>query len=197
MSKLTNTVRKVIPSKKYPAKKVVVPADLKGVENGKIPPRKLGKTVIGARLWRGAVPAFDRMYEDAKAAGITFVNVGDYRTYARQLAMFKDRYARKDQGRVPKVTRVFEGKVYYLKPGKSPSAVPGTSNHGLGMAIDLAVKVGNETKPLGSSPVAERWLRRNGPKYGFYLQSSNPNSPEFEIWHWQYCEGDNTPPALQ
>ena len=39
------------------------------------------------------------------------------------------------------------------------------------------------------------WLCANAPKYGFYLQGSDPKSPEFEAWHWQYVCGDK-PPVL-
>jgi LAS superfamily LD-carboxypeptidase LdcB len=100
--------------------------------------------------------------------------------------MFNDRYSLKDEGRVPQITRQYQGKTWYLKKGKSPSGVPGTSNHGLGLAIDLDV----------SNPKVAAWLCSNAPKYGFYLQGSDPKSPEFELWHWQYCEGDTLPKPL-
>jgi hypothetical protein len=37
------------------------------------------------------------------------------------------------------------------------------------------------------------WLCVNAPKYGFYLQGSDPKSKEFEAWHWQYVLGDASP----
>ena len=120
-------------------------------------------------------------------AGIKLQNIGDYRSYEQQLAMFKDRYSTTDGGRKPQVTRTWDGKTWYLKPKMSPSSSPGRSNHGLGLAIDI-----NVTK-------AEvlNWLCENAPKYGFYLQSDNPASPEFENWHWQYVCGDETPEAVK
>lgn len=57
---------------------------------------------------------------------------------------------------------------------------------GGGLAIDLNVtdkKVAN-------------WLCDNAPKYGFYLQGNDPKSPEFELWHWQYCLGDKMPEGI-
>jgi len=55
-----------------------------------------------------------------------------------------------------------------------------------GLAIDLNVT---------DKKVAD-WLCANGPKYGFYLQGSDPKSPEFELWHWQYCLGDKMPDGI-
>lgn len=197
MSKVKKAIKKAIPGKKkYPSKPMVLPKELKGVENGKLTPKMLGKTVIGGTMWKGAVPAFNRMCEDAKAAGIEFANIGDYRPFERQLEMFKDRYSAKKTPRVPEVTRTYEGKTWYLKKGKSPSGTPGTSNHGLGLAMDLGVRRDGQITTISSVPKAEKWICENGPKYGFYLQGSDPKSPEFELWHWQYAIGDETPPAL-
>lgn len=42
---------------------------------------------------------------------------------------------------------------------------------------------------------------QNAPSYGFFLQGTPKRAdgsanPEYEAWHWQYCLGDTTPPAL-
>lgn len=164
----------------YPVKKVVVPAALKTVPNGKLPPKMLKPVKCGGQLYTTAADAFNRMWAAAKADGITLSNQGDYRPYSAQLALFKQRYTLKDLGRKPRVTRRFEGQTWYLRPGVAPCAVPGTSNHGLGLAIDLDTRAAKTFD----------WLRRNAPKYGFYLQGKptrpdgTPN-PEYEPWHWQ------------
>jgi LAS superfamily LD-carboxypeptidase LdcB len=180
--------KKAAPPKKpalgYPVKKLVVPAALKGVPNGKLPAKDLKTIKGGGTLYTTAAESFNAMWLAAQADKITLSNQGDYRTYARQLALFRARYSTKDAGRKPKVTRQFEGKTWYLKPGCAPCATPGTSNHGLGLAIDLDTR---QTKVFD-------WLRRNGPKYGFYLQGKptkpdgKPN-PEYEPWHWQKVNG--------
>lgn len=164
----------------FPVKKVVVPAALKRVPNGKLPAKMLKRVKCGGQLYTTAADAFNRMWAAAKADGITLSNQGDYRPYSSQLALFKQRYTLKDLGRKPRVTRRFEGKTWYLRPGVAPCAVPGTSNHGLGLAIDLDTR----------SAKTFNWLCANGPKYGFYLQGKptrpdgTPN-PEYEPWHWQ------------
>ena len=170
----------------YPFKKMVHPKELVDDSKctGKLKEDELKKIKGGGLMWTWAAIAFNQMFVDAEAAGIKLSNIGDYRPYAAQLSMFKDRYDEKDNGRKPTVTRLVDGKTYYLKPGKSPSSAPGKSNHGLGLAIDLNV---NDKK-------VATWLCTNAPKYGFYLQGSDPKSPEFELWHWQYVCGD-VPPA--
>ena len=168
---------------KYPSRKLVVPSELARVENGKLTDKILSKIDIGGRMWHWAAFCFDMMTSAAKKDGVLFKNIGDYRPYERQLSMFQDRYLDHDEGRKPQVTRQWQGKTWYLRKGKSPSGVPGTSNHGLGLAIDLDVSNG---KTLN-------WLCAHAPTYGFYLQGSDPKSPEFEAWHWQYCVGDALP----
>lgn len=162
---------------KYPYKKLVVPAALQGVDNGKLSGKMLRPVKCGGQMWEGAAEAFNRMYDQAIQSGIKLRNVGDYRSYEAQLQLFKQRYSLEDTGRVPKVTREWDGKTWLLRKGMSPSSTPGKSNHGLGLAIDLDVTT---AKVLD-------WLCTNAPAFGFYLQSDDPSSPEFEAWHWQYC----------
>lgn len=162
---------------KYPYKKLVVPAALQGVPNGKMSGKILAPVKCGGQMWVDAAEAFNRMYDQATLSGMKLRNVGDYRSFEAQLGLFKQRYALEDGGRKPTVTRTYEGKTWYLKPGMAPCSTPGKSNHGLGLAIDLDVTT---AKVLD-------WLCANAPTYGFYLQSDDPSSPEFEAWHWQYC----------
>ncbi len=59
------------------------------------------------------------------------------------------------------------------------AAVPGTSNHGLGQAIDLGCGIQNYR--------SERWLwmEANGADYGWIHPAWAKASP-FEPWHWEY-----------
>ena len=187
---------------KYPFMPLVLPSILKGQINGRLDSSLLERVATGGRMLRPAAVAFNAMYAEAQKAGITFKNVGDYRSFDGQLAMFMDRYSLKDQGRKPQVTRQYEGKTWFLKKGKAPSAAPDPtgkrgSNHGWALAIDLAVEgKKGQIVGIGSDKKAVRWICENAPRFGFYLQGNNPKSPEFEIWHWQYCVGDALPSAL-
>jgi LAS superfamily LD-carboxypeptidase LdcB len=170
---------------KYPVARLVVPERLGKVANGKLPRRLLRKTKAGGTLYVTAAKAFDEMFDAAKADGITLVLLGNgYRSYEKQYQLFMDRYSLKNGGRVPQVTRWFDGRRYFLKKGKSPSATPGFSNHGYGLAVDINV----------NDPKVFAWLDANAPKFGFYLQGKptrpdGTRNPEYEGWHWQKVDG--------
>ncbi|MCW2900485.1 MAG: peptidase and DD-carboxypeptidase VanY/endolysin [Streptosporangiaceae bacterium] len=59
------------------------------------------------------------------------------------------------------------------------AAVPGSSNHGFGTAVDICGGVQNQ----GSSQF--NWLRANSLKYGWFHPAWAYSSP-FEPWHWEY-----------
>ncbi|GHE36959.1 hypothetical protein GCM10017673_44400 [Streptosporangium violaceochromogenes] len=67
--------------------------------------------------------------------------------------------------------------VYYRRPGFA--AVPGRSNHGLGLAVDLCGGV----ERFRSAEF--NWLEANGKKFGWMHPKWAYVSP-FEPWHWEY-----------
>ena len=69
--------------------------------------------------------------------------------------------------------------VYGRKPDLA--AVPGTSNHGLGLALDLCGGV----ESFGTE--AYRWMKANAPRYGWAHPSwAEPGGSRPEPWHWEY-----------
>jgi len=178
----------------YPYIKLVVPTALKQYKNGQLAPTVLAKVNTGGQMYAPVAAQFNKMYDAALAAGFKLKNVGDYRSFEGQLAMFMDRYVTTDTG--TGVTRQFEGKTWWLKKGKAPSAAPDPtglkgSNHGWGLAIDVGYDVNGKLTSMGGK--CFEWMCANAPKYGFYLQGSDSSSKEFEAWHWQYCLGDASP----
>ena len=69
--------------------------------------------------------------------------------------------------------------LYANKPGLA--AVPGTSNHGWGVAVDLCGGVESYDS------LRHQWLRRHGARYGWV---NPPWAQQFgtlpEPWHWEY-----------
>lgn len=179
--------------------KLVVPTALKQYKNGQLPKEVLAPVKVNGPenvMYAPVAAQFNAMYDAALAAGIKLKSVGCYRSFEGQLAMFRDRYVLENTG--TGVTRQFEGKTWYLKKGKAPSAAPDPtgqkgSNHGWGLAIDLGYEKAGKTASFGLNDPAFQWMCENAPKYGFYLQGNDPNSKEFEAWHWQYCLGDAAP----
>ncbi len=67
--------------------------------------------------------------------------------------------------------------VYYRRPGFA--AVPGRSNHGLGMAVDLCGGV----QSAGTAQF--RWMEANSKRYGWFHPDWAYSNP-YEPWHWEY-----------
>lgn len=59
------------------------------------------------------------------------------------------------------------------------AAVPGTSNHGLGQAIDLGCGIQNFRSERWN------WMEENGADHGWIHPAWAKSSP-FEPWHWEY-----------
>jgi peptidoglycan hydrolase-like protein with peptidoglycan-binding domain len=178
----------------YPYIKLVVPTALKQYKNGQLAESVLASVKTGGKMYAPVAAQFNKMYDAALAAGFKLKNVGDYRSFQGQLSMFMDRYVTTDTG--TGVTRQYEGKTWWLKKGKAPSAAPDPtglkgSNHGWGLAIDLGYDANGKLTSMGGK--CFEWMCANAPKYGFYLQGNNAASKEFEAWHWQYALGDASP----
>ncbi len=84
--------------------------------------------------------------------------------------------------------RDFAGQVYmrnwWCSRGKcNNAAVPGESNHGWAVAIDIGVPINGWTNPI------YLWMKANAPTYGWvhpqWAEPGDPGGPD-EAWHWEY-----------
>lgn len=75
--------------------------------------------------------------------------------------------------------------LYQTKP-PGYAAVPGSSNHGWGLAVDFCDGVQSEGSPQFN------WLEANSKKYGWMHPSWAYSSP-FEPWHWEYVPKGKKP----
>lgn len=134
-----------------------------------------------------AAPSLTAMLDAAEAAGVPMSIVSGYRTHAYQVSNFNKQVASERAA------------------GKSASAasaaaatkvaVPGTSEHELGLAVDL-VNQGyktskNELLAAGfANTKAFAWLEKNAADYGFILRypenKVSVTKIEYEPWHWRY-----------
>lgn len=126
-----------------------VPADLKAYGNGRAPASAL--TSVGAgdhKLWAPAAAAMNSLLADAQRAGVT-VGVNDsYRSHDEQVTLART-------------------KGIYGKGGLA--AVPGTSNHGWGLSVDLQL-----------DGRAQSWMQANAKRHGYV------NDVPGEPWHWTF-----------
>jgi hypothetical protein len=164
--------------------KVTMPKDLAKVEPGKLPDNLLRPIPGGGKLHWLAAQAWLAMVADAKEDGIELkpVSAGDtYRDYESQKKGFLSRYTTAPIAGAS--TRTFEGKKWYLKKGNAPMAAPGSSNHNLGIAVDVHT---------AAEPKRLNWMIENVARFGFSWEVV----PE-EPWHLRYVSGDNVPQAVQ
>ena len=110
----------------------------------------------GHRLRADAAADFARLTAASLAERGTPLCVTDsYRSYGQQVDVF----ARKPQ----------------------LAAVPGTSRHGLGVALDLGCGV----ESFGTD--AHRWMQANGPRFGWVHPAwAGPGGSMPEPWHWEH-----------
>lgn len=161
-----------------PIVKVTLPKDLKGQTNGLL--RGVLTDIPGGKLHHLAAQAWTALVSKARAEKVILepTSAADtYRTFHVQEATFFKRY---DNTKRATRHEVYQGRDWWLKPGVAGCAVPGTSNHGLGLAIDIAHM--DDTKLA--------WLLRNAPAHGFSWEDQSEN------WHIRYVAGDKVPAAV-
>jgi peptidoglycan hydrolase-like protein with peptidoglycan-binding domain len=124
------------------------------------------------------------LQQSAKAAGYDLSMTGAYRTLAQQVELFRERYTTENTGVQP---RTYQGKTYWLKPGNAMVASPGTSNHGWGCAIDMALQTGAGLVAVTAQFVS--WAAGVAVAHGFSWEDS-------ESWHIHAIDmGANAPAA--
>jgi peptidoglycan hydrolase-like protein with peptidoglycan-binding domain len=182
----------------YPIARVVRPRDLSGTSNGRLRASLLSTvTPVHSRGWSMhhiAARCWEAMRAAAWRDGVLLSMSGNpYRSYERQVSLFRDRYASTSPTSIDKSGRLWNGVRYYRTRG-APVAVPGTSNHGWGLAIDLAIDADGD--PEFEWPVkslhgpALTWLRANAARFGFSWEM------QIEPWHLRMVTGDNVPAAV-
>jgi LAS superfamily LD-carboxypeptidase LdcB len=172
-----------------PIAKLVKPACLKGQENGKLRRGILRKCGIGGFLLaEPAARSCRALVAAANAAGFDVQATGTYRTYDRQEALFRSRYTTDILKGQP--TRRWNGETWYQKPRTAAAAVPGTSNHGWGLAVDFAEERDGKPGVDSVGPKFVKWLIRNADRFGFSAELQS------EPWHWRYIAGDKIPQAV-
>ena len=69
-------------------------------------------------------------------------------------------------------------------------ALPGTSEHGLGLALDLISNQYSELDEKQAETKEAKWLEENCYKYGFILRYPPEKTAEtgiiYEPWHYRY-----------
>ena len=133
-------------------------ASTDGQSNGNLDPASLCPLwrAPGQRLRGDAAAAFERLSRLAVATrGGPLCVTDSYRSYSEQVALYR------------------------RKPGLA--AVPGTSEHGWGLAVDFCGGIEN----FGSD--AYDWMKANAGQFGWFHPSwAEPSGAKPEPWHWEF-----------
>jgi len=176
-----------------PIRPVVMPSDLAGKENGKLPSGILVTVGPSGQLHHVAARAYNALAFKCMSVRLplTYTYGGTYRNYASQEQLFRQRYSPNGQHGGCKVWN----KQMWCKQlvnGRVPAgaAVPGKSNHGWGLAVDTAFD-SDMTDGIGPDDAVAITGHPQWPQFkewvllaGFSWESSD------EPWHIRYVKGD-------
>ena len=130
-----------------------------------------------------AVEYLKKMLADGRKEGLDFWVCSAYRTIEKQTDLFEDKVRR-----VTAETGL-TGEAAREKAG-TEVALPGTSEHNLGLAVDIVARDYQILDEKQARTEEARWLEENCWKYGFILRYPTDKTEEtgiiFEPWHYRY-----------
>lgn len=158
----------ILVNEDYAMKKDYVP-ELQTIQDGYQVDKRIAKALIS-------------MLDAAEEDGMNIVICSAYRSVDRQKQVFND--SMKD--------RLNQG-MTYLEAYEDTAlsvAIPGTSEHGLGLAVDLVSSQYTELDENQATTKEAKWLKENCHKYGFILRYPPEKTAEtgiiYEPWHYRY-----------
>lgn len=150
--------------------------------NGLIPAAALKDISTPGDLVAEATASFERLRNAAKADGFNMGTSGTdqaYRPLARQVAILHAYYDHTPRAGLTVANggvKHYGGQTWYRKPGYATAAAPGTSNHGLGVAVDFQGLGGFTGRGYA-------WMAKHAGEYGW---SNTEGRSIGEAWHWVY-----------
>lgn len=127
-------------------------------------------------------PDLQAMMDACRAAGNSPVICSSYRSYEKQQSLYQNKVNRlAAQGYSQEKAREEAAKAV---------ALPGTSEHQLGLAVDI-VDIANQNLDSSQEDTAvQQWLMEHSWEYGFILRYPNDKSDItgiiYEPWHYRY-----------
>lgn len=163
----------VLVNEEHPLDTSYVPAEMYEVES---------ERSVDARIRE----PLDRMLSDAEAAGLSMYVASAYRSYDQQRTVFNA--TMQDwisQGYMP---------LDAYDQTKQSVAVPGTSEHATGLAVDIIASEYEALDDRQGETAEQQWLMEHCWEYGFILryppEKADVTGIIFEPWHYRYV-GEN------
>ncbi len=132
----------------------------------------------GTRLDKRVTPYYLKMYRAAKKDGVTLTPYSGYRSYIHQEWNYNN------------LTNVYMNQYGLSREAAAKKAAevilpPGTSEHNLGLAMDICNTLNSFEKTKEFA-----WLMKNAQNYGFILRypngKQNVTGVMYEPWHWRF-----------
>ena len=128
------------------------------------------------------MPAAIDMIEDCKARGLSPVICSSYRTLEKQQSLF--------ESEVQSYMQQGHSRETAEKIAATSVAIPDTSEHQLGLAVDI-VDINNQRLETEQEDTdVQKWLMANSWKYGFILRypkdKTDITGTIYEPWHYRY-----------
>lgn len=130
-----------------------------------------------------AADALSEMLADGRKEGLDFWVCSAYRTRKKQTDLFENKVQRlmSEEGLSREAA---------LEKAKTEVAYPGTSEHQLGLAVDIVARSYQLLDKKQENTKEARWLRENCWRYGFILRYPTGKTGEtgviYEPWHYRY-----------
>ena len=126
-------------------------------------------------------PDLQEMMDACRADGLEPLICSSYRTWEKQEKLYQNKIRRLiDAGVDPELAPEEAGKVV---------AVPGTSEHQLGLALDI-VDTSYQVLDEAQETAVQQWLMAHSWEYGFILRYPSDKSDItgiiYEPWHYRY-----------
>ena len=138
--------------------------------------------VNGYKVASECAAALKKMLKACKTAGHSAVIVSAYRTHEYQANLFQRRIDRF-------IAQGYDEETAKVEAAKRV-AFPGTSEHELGLAIDIVDSSYQNLNEEQENTAAQKWLMEHCWEYGFILRYPNDKSDAtgiiYEPWHYRY-----------
>lgn len=126
------------------------------------------------KMRKEAAAAIEKLFSEAKAEGITLLGVSAYRSHATQTTLF-NHYVSRDG----------------YEKARTYSALPGTSEHETGLAIDVTGGNGAcAAEDCFGGTEEAIWLEEHAAEYGFIIRYPKGKEAitgyQYEPWHIRY-----------
>lgn len=143
---------------------------------------ELTQLANGHAIDKRAYPDLQNMMDDARAEGLSPMICSSYRTWDKQRTLYDNE------------TKRYMAQGYSKEEAEKEAAkwvaVPGTSEHQTGLAVDIVAQSYQILDKKQEDTPEQRWLMENSYKYGFILcfptDKSKITGINYEPWHYRY-----------